>query len=88
MGLLVLNGHTDEVYSVSWSPDGKWLVSGSFDRTVRSLASLSLPLGLPRLGSMLWGNRVSEQSRDVVEAQYSIALHGVCACMCQLARFM
>lgn len=42
MGLLILNGHEDEVYSISWSPDGKWLVSGSFDRTVSGL--LSLPL--------------------------------------------
>ena len=30
-----LNGNTDKVYSVAFSPDGKTLASGSFDRTAR-----------------------------------------------------
>ena len=29
-----LEGHTEWVYSVSWSPDGKKLASGSWDNTV------------------------------------------------------
>ena len=28
-------GHTDKVSSVSWSPDGKHIVSGSWDKTVQ-----------------------------------------------------
>ena len=31
----LLTGHTDWVYSVSFSPDGQTLASGSWDRTVR-----------------------------------------------------
>lgn len=31
----VLEGHTDSVWSVVWSPDGKRAMSGAFDRTVR-----------------------------------------------------
>jgi hypothetical protein len=31
----VLNGHTEAVWSVGWSPDGSRIVSGSPDRTVR-----------------------------------------------------
>ncbi|MEO2033391.1 MAG: hypothetical protein ABGZ35_15040 [Planctomycetaceae bacterium] len=33
--LLTLNGHTDRVVSVSFSPDGKQIVSGSADRTAQ-----------------------------------------------------
>jgi WD40 repeat protein len=33
--LATLNGHTKEVYSVAWSPDGCQLASGSEDKTVR-----------------------------------------------------
>lgn len=35
-GTLTLNGHTDDVFSVSFSPDGKRIVSGSHDDTVRA----------------------------------------------------
>ncbi|KAF7342956.1 WD-REPEATS-REGION domain-containing protein [Mycena venus] len=31
----VLSGHTDEVYSVAFSPDGKHIVSGAYDNTVQ-----------------------------------------------------
>ncbi len=33
--LPVLRGHTSYVYPVAYSPDGRWLASGSWDRTVR-----------------------------------------------------
>ena len=34
-GQLVLEGHTDELRSVAWSPDGSQLASGSIDKTVK-----------------------------------------------------
>lgn len=37
----VLNGHSDAVYSVSFSPDNKYLVSGSFDESIRLWSTLS-----------------------------------------------
>ncbi len=33
--LSILHGHTDAIYSVAWSRDGKNLASGSGDQTVR-----------------------------------------------------
>ena len=30
-----LEGHSEPVYAVAYSPDGKWVVSGSFDRRVK-----------------------------------------------------
>ena len=33
--LQTLQGHSDDVESVCWSPDGKYLASGSYDKTVK-----------------------------------------------------
>jgi len=32
---VTLKGHSGQVYSVAFNPDGKWIVSGSFDETVK-----------------------------------------------------
>ncbi len=32
--ILTLRGHTNDVFSVSWSPDGRRLASGSVDNTL------------------------------------------------------
>jgi WD40 repeat protein len=34
-GASVLRGHTKDIYPVAYSPDGQWIASGSWDRTVR-----------------------------------------------------
>jgi WD40 repeat protein len=33
--ICVLSGHTDYIHKAAWSPNGKWLVSASRDRTLR-----------------------------------------------------
>src|SRR5215217_2473933 len=32
---IAMNGHTDHLYSVAFSADSRWLVTGSYDHTVR-----------------------------------------------------
>jgi eukaryotic-like serine/threonine-protein kinase len=34
-GASVLRGHTNDIYPVAYSPDGHWIASGSWDKTVR-----------------------------------------------------
>ena len=35
LGLQILEGHEDNINSVAYSPDGKFIASGSVDNTVR-----------------------------------------------------
>ncbi|KIK36383.1 hypothetical protein CY34DRAFT_811336, partial [Suillus luteus UH-Slu-Lm8-n1] len=49
--LTVINGHTDYVRSVAFSPDGTRIATGSYDRTVRLWdAATGQPVGEPLLG--------------------------------------
>ncbi|KAG1864621.1 WD40-repeat-containing domain protein, partial [Suillus tomentosus] len=67
-------GHTESVESVSFSPDGTHIVSGSWDSTVRVWdAATGLPLGEPFRGHTSWilsvsfspdGTRVVSGSQD------------------------
>lgn len=59
----VLRGHTKRVSSVEWGPQGRWLVSGSWDGTLRfwDLAALDAdPLELIRTLESAWGLGLDE----------------------------
>ncbi|EUC58193.1 tyrosine kinase family catalytic domain protein, partial [Rhizoctonia solani AG-3 Rhs1AP] len=58
--LIVHEGHTKHVHSVAFSPDGKSVVSGSWDETVRTWDSHSpSPIGEPLTGHSSYINTVS-----------------------------
>ena len=55
-----LTGHTDPVTSVAFSPDGKRIVSGSWDKTVRVWdAATGQPVGAPLTGHTDWVTAVA-----------------------------
>jgi WD40 repeat protein len=56
----VITGHTDAVKSLSFSPDGTRIATGSTDRTVRLWdAATGQPVGKPLLGHTSWVSSVS-----------------------------
>ena len=62
----VLDGHEDRVTSVAWSPDGRWLATGSWDQTIRLWDVGSLPdSGVQNEGSAT-GPRVLHGHEDRV----------------------
>jgi WD40 repeat protein len=66
-----LTGHTSNVNSVAFSPDGKRIVSGSFDRTLRLWdAGTGQPIGAPLTGHTSNVNSVafSPDGRRMVSA--------------------
>lgn len=65
--LAVLRGHTSRVASVEFSPDGAWLVSGSWDGTARlwDIRELDVPAEvLIDRGRRSWGLDLEEAQRE------------------------
>lgn len=73
LDLLTLKGHTDPVYSVAYSPDGKRVVTGSYDKTAKVWDAQTGKELLTLNGHMNWvssvafspdGRRIVTGSRD------------------------
>ncbi|TFK61453.1 WD40 repeat-like protein [Pluteus cervinus] len=70
---MVLNGHSYSVSSVVYSPDGRYLVSGSYDKTVRIWnATTGQPLGKPFQGhnDSVQSVAYSPDGRHVISGSY------------------
>ncbi|MEO0987366.1 MAG: P-loop NTPase fold protein [Cyanobacteria bacterium J06639_14] len=64
----VLRGHELPVYSVAFSPDGKWIVSSSADKMVRLWDTIGEPIGKPFQGHRRYVSSVafSPDSQTIV----------------------
>jgi len=62
-----LDGHTDVVYSLAFSHDGRLLASGSWDGTVRiwHLASGQELLSIPSMGGVVWSVAFAPDDRTL-----------------------
>jgi WD40 repeat protein len=68
-----INGHTDEVNAVAFSPDGTWLVSVSCDRTLRIWdAATGKPISEPLMGhtDWVWAIAVSPDGTRLVSGSW------------------
>jgi len=57
--LQYLTGHTDPVYSVAFSPDGKTLASGSYDEIILWDVETRQPIGQPLTGHISFAHSVA-----------------------------
>ena len=67
-----LTGHEKDVYCVAFSPDGKWLYSGSVDKHIRAW---SLDSSDPRWETLstAWQTAEAEDAKAAADAAQSLA---------------